>query len=218
MLYSIACLKHWTRFWWNFFFIFNTYVIFAYHSKILKKTITIVFKKSEKNDYSNSKIYRSIVLLNTLKKFLKIIMADKITILIKSKRFFSDVQMNVRKDRNTNSVLKLLMEQIHFIWNQEKHKIISILCLNVAEIFDHVFHSKLIHNLRKRKIFEWITHWIQNFLSNRRTNVVLKNRTSFVMKINTEISQKSPISSIFYLFFNIDFLNKCNNSKLKQMF
>ncbi len=42
-----------------------------YHSRCFKKTNIIIFKKSNKNNYTNFKIYKFIILLNIINKTLK---------------------------------------------------------------------------------------------------------------------------------------------------
>ena len=43
-----------------------------------------MFKKSKKNDYINLEIYRSIVLLNTIKKILETVILNRIKYIIKT--------------------------------------------------------------------------------------------------------------------------------------
>ena len=161
--------------------IFNACATFAYHPRAFKEATTIVLKKSAKGDYTDFKTYRPIALLNTMSKTLEFIMANKITFLAENKGLLPESQMSARRDRGTESALELLVEQIHTIWNQGGNRVASILCLDVAGAFDNVSHQRLIHNLRKRKIPEWIANWVASFLSNRRTTVALGHRTSDVL-------------------------------------
>ncbi len=51
----------------------------TYHSKAFKKVNIITLKKIDKKDYTISKTYRSIALLNIIEKILKFIMSKKIS-------------------------------------------------------------------------------------------------------------------------------------------
>ena len=64
-------------------FIFQACIDVEYHSKSFREAKTIVLKKIKKSDYIFFKVYRSIALLNTMNKMLKLIMTNKITELAK---------------------------------------------------------------------------------------------------------------------------------------
>jgi hypothetical protein len=132
--------------------LFQIYIEHAYYFKAFKTINTITLKKSNKSDYITFKTYRSIVLLNTLRKVIKSIMNKKIMFLTKIYRLLLDAQMNARKSRSTETILKLFTKQIHIVWDQSENKMIILLSMNVAKVFDTVSHERLIHNLRKRKI------------------------------------------------------------------
>ena len=95
--------------------LFQACVTLEYHSRIFRKTHSITLKKSNKSNYSISKTYRLIALLNTLNKILEIIMTNKITYFAQKFKLLSDTQMKIRRNRSTKSVLKLFIEQIHAI-------------------------------------------------------------------------------------------------------
>ena len=95
--------------------LFQTCIIHAYHSRAFRAAHTITLKKSEKDDYTTTKIYRSIALLNTLRKMLKFIIVTKVDYLTKHHELLSESQMRERRDRSTKTALKLLIEQIHTV-------------------------------------------------------------------------------------------------------
>jgi len=59
--------------------LFNVCVIHRYHSKQFKKTQMIVLCKSKKSDYTDSKTYRLIALLDIMSKALKLIMTKRLS-------------------------------------------------------------------------------------------------------------------------------------------
>ena len=89
--------------------------------------------------------------------------------------------------------------------------------VNVTKVYDHVLHIKLLHNLKKRKISNWIIQWIKSFLKKRRFSIVFEEKTNTINKINAEISQKFSVSFILYLFFNAKLLDVCEQSKKKTI-
>jgi hypothetical protein len=107
---------------------------------------------NNKKNYLNVKTYKFIILLNTLNKILKSIITWRINNLIKIHDIFSISQMNNRKNKNCETVLKLFIEQIHIVWNMKKIKITTFLNINVIDVYDYMFKNKLLHNLRKKNI------------------------------------------------------------------
>jgi hypothetical protein len=186
--------------------LFRACVELSYHSLCFRIAHIIVFKKLNRKNYSNVKTYKFIILLNTLNKTLKSIITRRINSLTKTHDMLSISQMNDRKNRSCETALKLLIEQIHIVWNMKKDKIATFLSMNVIDVYDHVFKNKLLHNLRKKDISNWIIRWTNNFMKDRHISFTFDNETMTFRLIKANISQKSFISSIFYLFYNVDLL------------
>jgi hypothetical protein len=186
--------------------LFRICVELNYHSRCFRIVHIIVFTKLKKKDYFDVKTYRFITLLNTLNKALNSIITRHINSLTKTYDMLFASQMNDRKSRNCETTLKLLIKQIHTVWNMRKDKITTLLSMNIIDVYDHVFRERLLHNLRKRSISNWIIRWTDSFMRNKHISLTLSisTMTSRLMKAN--ISQKYLISSILYLFYNADLL------------
>jgi hypothetical protein len=141
---------------------------------------------------------------------MKFIMSKKISWLTKIHRLLFDSHMSVRSDRSTETTLKLLTKQIHIVWNQNTNWVVILLSLNVADTFDMISHSRLIHNLRKRKISQWITNWVSSFMQNRSITLTINRRVIESFAMSTDISHNFSISSLLYLFYNADLLDMCD--------
>ena len=92
-------------------FIFQACIDVEYHSKIFRKSITIVFKKIKKSDYTSLKVYRLIALLNTINKMLKLIMINKITELAKNNLLLSKLQINAKKEKKNRNYAENVKEK-----------------------------------------------------------------------------------------------------------
>ncbi len=90
-----------------------------------------------------------------------------------------------------------------------------MLLLNITEIFDNVLHTRLLHNLKKRKIDNNMTNWILSFLFNRSIIISLSKFTSEVFKTGISISQELLISLILYLFYNINLMKEDEKTDFK---
>ena len=91
-----------------------------------KRVATILLRKSNNKDYTNSKSYKLIVLLNTLNKTLKSIISERIRYVVETHATLSNIQMKVKKQRFVNTTLQLITKKIHTIYNNSKKKVIFI--------------------------------------------------------------------------------------------
>ncbi len=197
--------------------LFRVCAALRYHSRCFREIHFITLKKSKKKNYTNVKTYKSIALLNTLDKVLKSVIARRINDLTKTHDLLFVNQMSERKNRNCETVLKLLTKQIHTIWNMNKNKITTLLSMNVIETYDHVSREKLLHNLKKRRISTWIVIWTNNFMQDRRINLIVRAKQTIMSNVNVDISQKSSMSLILYLFYNANLLKLFEQSSRKMI-
>ena len=191
--------------------LFQACAMLGYHPIAFRTAHTVALKKPGKPDYTIAKAYRPIALLNTTGKIFEMIMAGKISYLAESLRLLPDSQMGARRGRSTETALELLTEQIHTVWGQGKDNVATLLSVDVAGAYDTVSHPRLLHNLKKRKIPNWIVQWIHGFLKERSTTLSINARSTDVFQVNTGILQGFPLSPILYLFYNADLLDICSN-------
>jgi predicted RNA binding protein with dsRBD fold (UPF0201 family) len=163
----------------------------------------------------NLKTYRFIAFFNTLNKTLKSIIVKRINNLTKTHKLFFKTQMSERRKKACETTLKLFTKQIHIIWNMNKNKITNLLNLNVIDAYDHVSKKKLIHNLRKKRISNWIIIWIDNFMQNKYTTLKINKSSTFMNLIKVDISQNFFVSLILYFFYNEDIFEIFEQFKYK---
>jgi hypothetical protein len=121
--------------------LFQVYAALNYYSRCFRETHIIILKKLDKKNYTNIKMYKSIVLLNILDKIFESIITRRINDLTKVHDFLFINQMKKRKNRNCKIILKLFTKQIHIVWNMSKDKITTLLSMNVINVYDHVFRD-----------------------------------------------------------------------------
>ncbi len=187
----------------------------SYHSRCFRKTHIIFLKKSNKSNYTNFKTYKFIALFNILNKTLKSIIVKRINNLAETHKLLFETQMSERRKKTCETTLKFLMKQIHIVWNMNKNKMTTLLSLNVIDAYDHVSRERLIHNLRKRRISNWIIAWIDNFMQNKCTTLKVNKQSTFMNQIKIDISQNSFVSFILYLFYNANILKVFERFKHK---
>jgi hypothetical protein len=64
--------------------------------------------------------------------------------------------------------------------------------------------------MRERKIPEWIVKWVGSFISNRTTTLCLPGCNTNAFSTHTGIPLGSPLSPIFFLFYNTNLVDICN--------
>ena len=179
-----------------------------------KTTVTVVLKKPQK-DYSEPKSYRPIALLNTIGKVVESTVAGRIVSFLEESGGLPDTQMGARKNRSTISALELLIEQVKTVWDGPKRygktQIASMLGLDISGAFDHVAHVRLIHNLRRKRLYHGLVKFVESFLTNRSTSIRFGSYQSETKPIEAGIPQGSILSPILFLVFVADLLEACHD-------
>ena len=147
--------------------LFNACVTYKYHLKQFKKAQTIVLYKSKKSDYIDLKTYQLIALLNIMNKTLKSIMIKRLSDIAETHHMLSNAQMKMRCKWFMILTLNLLVDQVHAVWSCKIKYVVFMLSLNVAETFNHVLHTRLLHTLRMKRTLNYIVEWTCSFLKDR---------------------------------------------------
>jgi hypothetical protein len=117
-----------------------------------KEASIVIIRKPDKPDYTDSTVYRLIALFNTLEKAFEAIVAKRIRFLAETHALLPSTQMGARKQRSVDTALHLLFEKIYTVWAGNKPKIVTLLSIDVASVFDKVSYARFTHNLKRRKI------------------------------------------------------------------
>jgi hypothetical protein len=78
-----------------------------------------------------------------------------------------------------------------------------------------IWRIRLLHNMRKRRVSTYLLKWVENFLKERRTILIIDDYTMKERDANVDISQDSSLFSILYLFYNANLLEKCDDIRLR---
>ena len=129
----------------------------------------IVLHKLKKNDYTDSKTYWFIALLDIMSKALKLIMIKRLSNIAKTHHMLSDAQMRARHKWFMILTLNLLVDQIHMIWDCKIKYVAFMLSLNIIKAFNQVLHVRLLHTLKMKRTSDYIVKWACSFLKNQET-------------------------------------------------
>jgi len=93
-----------------------------------------------------------------------------------------------------------------------------LLSLNEKSAFNNVAYSKLLHDIKKRRVLRLLLKFVKNFLRNQRIMITINDYTTMKRSVNINISQNSLLSLILYLFYNVNLLEACDDIKLRTNF
>ncbi len=71
--------------------------------------------------------------------------------------------------------------------------------------------------LKKKRISTWIIAWTDSFMQDKRISFIVKARQTIMNNVNVDISQKSSMSLILYLFYNANLLKFLKQSSRKMI-
>jgi len=158
------------------------------------------------------------VLLDTLSKVLKFIIFEHLQNIVEACNLISNIQMKVCKHRSTDTTLQLIIKKIHTVWSDIRRRIVSLLSLNKKSAFNNVMHSKLLHDMKKRKVSKLFFKFVKNFLKDWCIIIIIDDYIMMKCSMNVDISQDSSLSLILYLFYNANLLKACDDIKLRTNF
>ena len=99
-----------------------------------------------------------------------------------------------------------------------RRRVVSLLSLNEKSAFNNVMHSRLLHDMKKRKVSRLLLKFVKNFLKDQCITITINDYMIMKCSVNINISQNSSLSLILYLFYNMNLLKACDNIKLRTNF
>ena len=94
---------------------FNLYINNNYYYNRFKKLITVTFKKVIKKNYNQLKIYKLIVLLNTLRKVFKLIIVRQLSYFVEIIDLSFKTYINNRRIIFIKHVIYLILKKIYLV-------------------------------------------------------------------------------------------------------
>jgi hypothetical protein len=90
----------------------------------------------------------------------------------------------------------------------------SLLSLDISGAFPTVNHTRLVATIRKLGFLSWLQHWVQSFLKERVSTLVINRVESSGFSIKAGLPQGSPLSPILFLLYNKELLRIANRPNL----
>jgi hypothetical protein len=165
-----------------------------------KAARTVVLRKPDKDTYEEPGSWRPIALLNTIGKTMEALLARRLSNFAEKEGLLPDAQMGNRPGRSVDTALELLLEQIHTTWHAGG--VATVLSLDISGAFDTVNHLRLLNELRIKGLPPWLVRWVQAFLTDRTTTLLIDGTETAPIQLTGGVPQGSPLSPILFTLYN----------------
>src|SRR5205807_10107622 len=125
------------------------------------------------------------------------IMATRLAHMAEKHYMLHNLQIRGRPKRSVVDAAMFLTTKINEA--NKRHMISSTLSIDVKGAFDNVFKKLLLQTMKKMKLDQKTTRWVESFLTDRMASLSFDKETEQMSRIETGIPQGSPVSPILFL-------------------
>ena len=178
-----------------------------------KISTIIVIPKPNKILYDSSKVFRSIVLLNTLGKLVERVIGERLQFYVVSNNFIHQSQLSGLKFKSTSDAEVTLTHFICIGW--VKNLSTSSLAFDISQFFLSLNHHLLSFILGRVGFDFHIVQFFSNYLGERKTYYFWNNFSSPSFNINVEVEQGLALYISLFLYI---LENQLKNLKISISF
>ncbi len=139
-----------------------------HHFVYWRESVKAILKKSNKSNYTASKTYKIITLLNCLKEIFEKIIASQLFFF---EQTFDLLDLNQTRERKKLSAVDAIMNLTHDIeLSLKERKSTTCVFLDVKDAYDYVSTKQLLNVMKKLHLSSQTFKWVEEFMNNRSKN------------------------------------------------
>lgn len=152
-------------------------------------------------------------MINTIGKAFEGIINNRLEIFLLETKQLNNIQFGFTKGKNTTDAIQKVLNHINTA--KEEQKYIALVCLDIEGAFDNVWWTKILLQLRIKKIPKKIYMQIKSYFTNRTTIIRNTNDGTEISKKATKgCPQGTKISPLLWRIL-IDDLDKLETEQIK---
>ena len=154
--------------------------------------------------YDQAKSFHSIILLNTLRKLIEKVIAERLQFIVVNNNFIHPSQLGSLKFKSTMDAGVALTHIVHSGW--AKGKTTSTLTFNISQFFPSLNYHLLTLILEKVGLKPKVSSFFANYLVKRKMNYIWNDLISPDFEVNIGVGQGSALSPILSALYLTPFL------------
>ena len=171
--------------------------------------ITPLFKSGDRSDPAN---FHPVALTNHITKIFERIIKREIVLHLTQQQLYSDTQHGFRAKHST---LTNLIEYYESILHQlEYNRGVDSIYLDFSKAFDKCDHGIILDKLTTLGVSGKLHNWLQDFLQNRKQQVVVQGCASEPVTVTSGVPQGSVLGQLLFLILMYDIADGVRESIL----
>jgi len=171
----------------------------GYHPSSLKSSNGVVLDKPGKPAYESPSCFRILVLMRTLSKILKRIIAARLLAAARLRGLLHPNQCGSLRGLSTYDACLTLTNNVKTL--QRPRLKVSSRFLDIQARFDNIHKNTLAWILREGWITPYLVSWVSSFLGERSCTLVFQGAPGTPAPVNFGAPQGAPISPLLFLLY-----------------
>jgi len=158
-----------------------------------------VIRKPGKDDYTQLKAYRSILLLSCMRKAVEKVVAQLLSEEAEIRGLLSDGQSGSRKGRSAIDAAAIMVDRAHAAW--KNGHITGVLLMDIKAAFPSLTKGRLVNLMKVRQMDGDLIRWMESFLSERTVEIIIEGNAMERHPVEAGVPQGSPVSPILFAVY-----------------